>query len=90
MKKLSGWIYKTKIMIIDCPNCGSTYNQETVSRCPACRVVKHKRNKSRSFGDIGQFMRAEIRSKKAIVNSFRRAEVSKYEREKGKNVYQKF
>ena len=75
-------------MIITCENCGTSFNNQTAKRCPA-RMPRKKsnRNRSRKFSGIGQFMREQIREKKAVVNSFRRAEVTRYETQTGKKIF---
>ena len=41
-----------------------------------------------SSAEIQGYMRSDIQAKKKIVNSGRAASVAKYEKEKGKSVYQ--
>ena len=65
------------------------YNDETVDHCPACAPNK-KRKRGRRKNEIAEYRKAQVREKKATVNSYRRAEVSRYEREKGKQIYNKF
>jgi len=78
-------------MTKQCEHCGSYFNTETVAKCPACRKTKkkhHNKKRDHRYDEIGKFRRQEITDKKQVVNSFRRAEVCRYEREKGKVIYQ--
>lgn len=77
-------------MIVSCLKCGSRYNAQTVERCPACHPTKGKqagRIAREDRGEIRSFMRASIGEKRKLVNSFRKSEVTKWEREHGKQIY---
>jgi len=77
-------------MIIVCPNCGTMFNNETVPKCNACKTGRRKRNRSQRRNEAQAYMFAQIKEKRCVVNSTRAAGVSKYEREKKKEVFNKF
>lgn len=74
-------------MIETCTRYGHKFNNEFTDTCPQCIQVKHRGKKRKvKQGEIKSFMRAEISSRKKVVNSYRQSNMTRWEREHGKSA----
>jgi hypothetical protein len=74
-------------MIKECDDCDTKFNTNTVKTCPSCHVWG-KPIRSSKKREVFDYIRDDIKNKRRQVRSYRSSEVSKYERQTGKRVYE--
>lgn len=74
-------------MILECERYGHRWNSEVSKFCVICYPRKRpKQKQERISGDVFELMHDTVRTQRRVVNSHRRASLTKWEREHGSQV----
>ena len=74
-------------MIRECAHYGPKWNDEPVENCPQCHPHQPRKEEPGIDREVENLIDQTIRSQRRIVNSHRKNEVARWERQHGKQIF---